>query len=108
MNKMGKLTTRDLYCPSCGGHHEEDPPDIYVDFRGYRFTKPFYCICCGKELCSKQFTFARACGFCDTGACQFWNKNYKTLYAHDYPSWWDMDGRVMFQKFIDAVKAEPI
>jgi len=105
---MGKLTTRDLYCPSCGGHHEEDPPDVCVDFRGYRFTKPFYCICCGKELCFKQFTCARACSFCDTGACQFWNKNYRTQYAHDYPRWWDLDGRVMFQKFIDVVKAEPI
>ena len=105
---MGKLTTRDLYCPSCGGHHEEDPPDVCVDFRGYRFTKPFYCICCGKELCFKQFTCARACSFCDTGACQFWNKHYRTQYAHDYHRWWDLDGRVMFQKFIDVVKAEPI
>ena len=105
---MGKLTTRDLYCPSCGGHHEEDPPDIYVGFRGYRFAKPFYCICCGWELCSKQFAFARACSLCDTGACQFWNKNYETKHAHDRPRWWDMDGRVMFQKFVDVVKAEPI
>ncbi len=105
---MGKLTTRDLYCPSCGGKHEEDPPDVYVDFRGYRFTKPFHCICCGRELCSKQFAFARACSLCDTGACQFWNKNYKVENAHDHPSWWDMDGRVMFQKFVDVVKAEPI
>ena len=108
MNKMGKITSRYLYCPSCGGQHEEDLSDVYVDFRGYRFTKPFHCICCGRELCSKQFTFARACSSCDTGACRLWNKNYKTDYAHDQLSWCDMDGKVMFQKFVDVVKAKPI
>lgn len=45
-------------------------PDIYVDFRGQRFTYPFLCFCCGKEVHIRQFCYGRTCGVCDTGICQ--------------------------------------
>lgn len=57
-------------CPGCMGHHPPDPPDSYVDFRHRRFRPPFKCLCCGREICGRQFAFGRCCGRCDTGACQ--------------------------------------
>jgi len=57
-------------CKSCLGEQEPAPPGIYFDFKGWRFTPPFHCMCCGAETCYKQWAYGRSCGTCDTGACQ--------------------------------------
>lgn len=57
-------------CPGCGGVHDPDSPDSFVDFDGFRFRPPFFCMCCNEIICGRQFAYGRACGFCDTGACQ--------------------------------------
>ena len=96
------------YCLACGGEHEPDPDSTYVDFRGYRFKKPFLCICCGKEICARQFAFGRACGSCDMGACQTENKFFQIAAVHVHPAWWDYDARISFEKFVTFTKANPI
>lgn len=98
------------FCLACGGKHEPDPDDAWVIFRGYRFKKPFRCICCGKEICMRQFAFGRACGVCDMGGCDIHNPVYRKDWAHDHPDWWHMDGREMFKRFVKTVGAtfEPI
>ena len=50
--------------------HHPMPPEIYFDFKGWRFKPPFHCMCCGKEICYQQWAFGRSCGTCDTGACR--------------------------------------
>ena len=47
--------------------HAPMPPDLYFDFKGWRFAAPFYCMACGAELCHRQWAFARVCGGCDLG-----------------------------------------
>jgi hypothetical protein len=49
--------------------HEELPADGHFDFKGYRFKAPFHCMCCGKEVCWKQWAYGRYCATCDTGIC---------------------------------------
>lgn len=64
------------FCRGCGGSHEPDSPDCWMDFESgldrvlRRFRPPFLCLCCGKEICARQFAFGRCCGYCDTGHCQ--------------------------------------
>lgn len=94
------------FCPSCGGFHEEDPEDCWVDWNGYRFRRPFRCICCGIEICARQFAFGRACGRCDVGACEPENGVFQLSVAHPHPTWWDFDGKKMFRKFVEVTKAE--
>jgi hypothetical protein len=61
--------------PSCrlcsfGTVHAPAPVDIcFRDYKGWNFTPPFHCMCCGKEICFHQWAFGRSCGTCDTGAC---------------------------------------
>ena len=57
-------------CIHCYTEHEPDVPDSFVDWNNHRFKPPFHCLCCGKEICGRQFAFGRACAFCDTGECQ--------------------------------------
>lgn len=57
-------------CRSCYGHHAPDGNEIYVVFRGEKITPPFFCLCCGKQICARQFAYGRMCGVCDTGSCQ--------------------------------------
>lgn len=45
-------------------------PDVYVDFKGWRFRAPFRCMCCGRMISLRQFCFGRACGGCDCGQCR--------------------------------------
>lgn len=103
------IRTKDGLCLACGGHHDPDPEDTYVDFKGYRFKPPFYCMCCGKEICGRQFAFGRCCGVCDMGACDINNRVYKPEYAHAHPNWWRPIGHV--KEYIDGfakfAKAEP-
>ncbi len=56
-------------------------PDVYVDFKGWRFTPPFRCMCCGREIDVQQFCFGRACGICDTGKCHNDNKFTMRYYS---------------------------
>jgi hypothetical protein len=44
-------------------------PDVFVDFKGWRFRPPFRCMCCGTMISLEQFCFGRACALCDTGRC---------------------------------------
>lgn len=94
-------------CPTCLGHHNADSDDSRVDFQGYRFRKPFRCICCGKEICMRQFAYGRACGPCDVGACDARNKAYIRRMTHPHPEWWSQHGDEMFAKFVKAVGATP-
>jgi len=96
------------FCLTCGGEHEPDSPDCWVDFRGYRFHPPFRCMCCGEEICARQFAFGRCCGACDVGACQTNNRAYRKEAVHDHPNWWSYDAQESFQKFVQAVGAEPL
>lgn len=95
------------FCSACGGHHDEDSDNSWVDFRNYRFRKPFRCICCGKEICMRQFAFGRACGPCDVGACDIHNRAYNIKAVHTHPVWWDSDASEMFRMFVEAQAATP-
>lgn len=53
-------------CPP-GFLHKPAPKDLYFDFKGWRFTAPFYCMSCGKAICHRQWAFSRICGACDSG-----------------------------------------
>lgn len=51
--------------------HAPMPLDImFRDYKGWNFSPPFVCMCCGKEICFTQWAYGRSCGPCDTGACQ--------------------------------------
>lgn len=76
-----------------------------VIFRGYRFTPPFRCVCCGWEISAEQFAFGGACGPCDCGACQYGNIAYDPDYSHGHPEWWHRHGPTMFERFVEAVGA---
>lgn len=95
-------------CASCGGKHGPDPADSFVDFRGYRFKKPFLCMCCGRVICGRQFAFGRTCGTCDVGACQTGNMAFRMSAVHEHPKWWDYDGKASFLKFVEATGAQPV
>ena len=95
-------------CLTCGGFHEPDSSDCWVEFRGYRFHPPFKCMCCGKEICARQFAFGRCCGVCDTGACQSGNRAFQPQFAHPLPSWWDYDGQKLFEAFIKSTNAKKV
>jgi hypothetical protein len=99
------------FCTACGGSHEPDPPTSWVEFRGYRFSPPFYCMCCGKVICARQFAYGRCCGPCDTGSCT--NGMYtfrlpKKQHTHPLPPW----SRGLFNSqdflgFVEYCKATP-
>lgn len=87
------------------GFHEDDPDDSWVVFEGYRYTKPFRCMCCGKEICARQFAFGRACGPCDMGACQSENRAWNPKAAHPHPEWWSVSAKEARRKFAEVVGA---
>ena len=41
--------------------------DLYVDYKGWRFRAPFFCMRCGAEVDVLQWAFSRSCGACDCG-----------------------------------------
>jgi hypothetical protein len=59
-----------MTCPYCFGEHEPDNENIWVEWKGVRYQKPFFCLCCGEETCARQWAYGRTCGICDTGICQ--------------------------------------
>lgn len=93
------------YCEACGGHHNPDPPDTWVDFRGYRFKPPFLCMCCGKVICARQFAWGRCCGACDMGACQRGNHSFRASAVHSPPAWGQHNGQAGFLMFVLHTKA---
>lgn len=58
----------------------ESKTDQYVDFKGWRFTAPFRCLCCGKMIGIRQFCFGRSCPACDVGRCRH-PKNWCSSYS---------------------------
>lgn len=80
--------------------------DIYLDYRGHRFRPPFLCMCCGKEVSQEQWAFGRTCALCDTGKCQSTHPRFHPRFAHEHPTWWHSNARVMFDNFLDHTKAE--
>ncbi len=95
-------------CPTCGHYHEPDSEDSWVDYEGYRFSPPFKCMCCGKEICMRQFAFSRCCGSCDVGACQLGSMAYRPVAAHAQPAWRSGDRAEQIAKFAEATNAERI
>lgn len=74
--------TLSLWCGDCRGYHrptdehplcklctasvhQPAPPDLHFDYKGWRFTAPFICMCCGNEICFRQWARSRTCGPCD-------------------------------------------
>lgn len=97
------------FCPHCGGEHEPDPTDCWVDFEGYRYKPPFRCMCCGKEICARQFAFERCCGPCDMGACQTNNIGFQKAAVHDRPEWVvPYNAEESRKRFAASVGAQPI
>jgi hypothetical protein len=41
--------------------------DIFIEFKGWRWTAPFACMRCGIEVSAEQWAFSRSCGGCDCG-----------------------------------------
>lgn len=105
---MSSASSTSSFCLACCGEHKPDTDGISVVFRDFRFSRPFRCICCGQEICARQFAWGRACGKCDAGACQYGNSAYRPEYAHEHPAWWDIYGPTLFEKFTVAVGATPI
>ena len=70
----------EIMCLSCGGRHIPDTSDVWVEWQGKKYYMPFHCLCCGKEICARQFAYGRMCGICDTGSCQ----NYPEYYHPKY------------------------
>lgn len=64
-----KPTEEHTICPTGGFPHlhAKLPPDLYIDFKGWRFRPPFHCMYCGIEVCPDQWAFSRSCGSCDVG-----------------------------------------
>lgn len=103
----GKPTPRELqqagFCLGCGGRHRPDPLEAYVDFKGHRFTAPFFCLCCGLQICLRQFCFGRACGVCDTGACERGNRAFRPEALH--PRYCRMeDGELVIPNLSETVQ----
>jgi hypothetical protein len=38
-----------------------------IEFRGWKFWPPFFCMSCGIPVNVRQWLFSRICGACDTG-----------------------------------------
>ena len=45
----------------------EQAADLYIDYKGWRWTAPFACMRCGIEVNAEQWAFSRSCGGCDIG-----------------------------------------
>ena len=65
-----------------------DEPKPWVLLEGVKYFAPFLCMCCGCEVEIRQWAFGRACGKCDTGVCQPWDRNHRPdVDAHPEPAW---------------------
>lgn len=94
------------FCPMCGGHHAPDLKDARIIFNGYSFKPPFRCICCGKEICGRQFAYGRCCAPCDMGACQHDNQAFQQSAEHPLPAWRIGPICETFQRFVEHTGGE--
>jgi hypothetical protein len=46
---------------------------VFKDYKGWDFSYPFFCMCCGGLICAHQWAFGRSCGECDCGRCTHTN-----------------------------------
>ena len=92
-------------CEHCWGEHEPDLSDASLDFKGYRFTPPFLCMCCGRETCVRQWAWGRTCGLCDTGNCDQHSRGFKPEYAHEHPPW---GPQATIEQIAEATGATPL
>lgn len=84
MHDLDPRKGREFWCTTCKRSHEpteehpicdadnginhlhaKPPKDLFIDFRGWRWTAPFICFYCGIEVCFLQWAFSRSCGGCD-------------------------------------------
>ena len=79
---MNEITIIKTDCPTCLVEHEPNIDEIYVVGN---HGPPFHCVCCGKEICARQFAYGFRCGICDAGACDPHNKAHREEYVHDPP-----------------------
>jgi hypothetical protein len=61
--------------------HKPQPPDIHFIYRGWKFTPPFICMCCGIEVCFRQWAFSRSCGSCDVSNSRTRRLLYRQCFA---------------------------
>lgn len=59
------------YCVGCCQMHQADKPDALVKRKGCTYEAPFFCLCCGVQICESQFAFYSYCVYCQSGACQW-------------------------------------
>jgi len=62
-------------------HLHRMPADIYFEYRGWRFTPPFFCMACGIEVCWHQWAFSRSCGACDVSNSRTARVAYRKCFA---------------------------
>jgi hypothetical protein len=59
-----------MYCTECSGVHIPDDENTWVDWNGTREFGSFHCFCCKRQICARQYSYGRACGYCDSGSCK--------------------------------------
>lgn len=96
-------------CRLCSfGIHAPMPPDIYFNYRGWKFTPPFICMGCGIEVCFRQWAFSRSCGACDVSDSKTRRVLYLQCFAGPHeklPTWNQEDGDIRQDHFLDPKDA---
>ena len=81
------MSNEEIILSCCGGSHEPDTSDMELIYGDWVFSPPFKCMCCGKDICARQFAWGRTCGPCDMGACSRRNRAYNPRREHPCPPW---------------------
>ena len=81
------MSNEEIILSCCGGSHEPDTSDMELIYGDWVFSPPFKCMCCGKDICARQFAWGRTCGPCDMGGCDPANQVYSPHYGHPRPPW---------------------
>lgn len=86
----------------------------HLDFRGWRFYSPFYCMGCGIAVDARQWAFSRSCGPCDVsysrtrrllyGKCFAGRRELLTLCENANPD--DERGFIPEDHFVDPSERE--
>jgi hypothetical protein len=59
-----------VYCLDCSKVHEaDDSINLITLYRGWTYKEPFFCLCCGLQICLPKFALSQHCNYCDTGQC---------------------------------------
>lgn len=94
-------------CRLCTGLHEQMRPDLFIDFRGWRFTSPFICMGCGIEVCFRQWAFSRSCGPCDLSTShtrRLWRRQCFAGPHEKLSTWGDDRLDLVDDNFVDPTK----